>query len=263
MSDHTHRLEESLAAASRSPAQPAPWPTEEPTLDQAYDVQRRMMTAASLPIMVWKLGLTGEGPREAYGAAEPAVGRLPASAIFNDRSDIAYRGNEMYAEAELVFEMGADLPALDRPYTRDDVAGALMGVYAGIEIVRTRFATSDLTLPLLVADNVMAHGLVLGRKLAHGWEDRFADMPVALARGPNGAWAETVEGSTTRVMGNPLDALVWLANWLRKNEGCSLTREQLVASGTCTGATNIFAEDTVRVDFDGVEGVRVTLRAEN
>lgn len=263
MSDHTQRLEESLAAALRSPSQAAPRPAEEPTLEQAYDVQRRMMNAASLPIMVWKLGLTGEGPREAYGASEPTVGRLPASAIFNDRSDIAYRGNEMYAEAELVFEMGKDLPVLDRPYTRDDVAGALMGVYAGIEIVRTRFATSELTLPLLVADNVMAHGLVLGRKLANGWEDRFADMPVTLARGPHGDWAETVEGSTNRVMGNALDALVWLANWLRTNEGCSLTREQLVASGTCTGANNIFAEDTVRVDFDGVEGARVTLRAEN
>lgn len=252
-------LETALLGAARAGGPPAALPEAEPTLADAYGIQRRIFARAGMPIMAWKLGLTGAGVREAFGASEPTVGRLPASAIYSNGSEIAFSGTKMFAEAELIFEMGRDLPVQDAPYTRDDVSSALKGVYAGIEIVRTRFVTSELTLPLLIADNSMAHGLVLGRKLAAQWDDRFADMPATLTRGTD----EVVEGGTARVMGNPLDALVWQANWLRANEGCSLQREQLIASGTCTGATEIFAGDTIRVGFDGLEAACVDLRASN
>ncbi|MEO5596990.1 MAG: fumarylacetoacetate hydrolase family protein [Novosphingobium sp.] len=249
-------LEKALLAASRARGAAVPLPTICPTVPEAYDIQRRLIANARMPIMVWKLGLTGAGVREAFGASEPTVGRLCASAIYSNRSEIAFAGTEMFAEAELVFEMGRDLPMQDAPYTREDVCGALKGIYAGIEIVRTRFASSDLSLPLLIADNSMAHGLVLGRKLAAQWDNRFADIHVTLTRGAD----EVTEGGTARVMADPLDALVWLANWLRENESCTLQREQLIASGTCTGATEIFAGDTIRVEFDGIDGARVSLR---
>lgn len=255
MPSDIENLERALLTAKQMPDQAAPLPANEPSLDEAYALQRRMLDGESQPIAAWKLGLTSEVSREAFGSAEPASGRLPASGLFKDGSEIAFCGHEMYAEAELVFEMGEDLPAQDQPYTHADVCAALKGIYAGIEIVRTRFTSSNLTLPLLVADNVMAHGLVVGRKLSDRWEDRFADMPVTLTRGD-----EETTGSTARVMGNPLDALVWLANWLRKNEQSNLKRGQFIASGTCTGATKIFAGDTIHVNFDGVEGARVTLR---
>lgn len=252
-------LETALRDAARAAGPAASLPEVEPTLADAYGIQRRIFARAGMPIMAWKLGLTGAGVREAFGASEPTVGRLSASAIYSDCSEITFSGTKMYAEAELVFEMGRDLPLQDAPFTHDDVCSALKGIYAGIEIVRTRFVTSELTLPLLIADNSMAHGLVLGRKLATQWDDRFADMPATLTRGTD----EAIEGGTARVMGNPLDALVWLANWLRENEGCTLQREQLIASGTCTGATKIFAGDTIRVGFDGLEAARVDLQAPN
>lgn len=252
-------LEAALLAAARAHGPAVPLPKAEPSVSAAYDIQRRLNARAGMPIMVWKLGLTSPVSRAAFGASEPAVGRLPASEIYSDRSEIDYVGDEMYAEAELVFEMGRDLPTQTCPYTREDLCPALKGIYAGIEIVRTRFVSSDLSLPLLVADNVMAHGLVLGRKLSSSWDDRFADMPVRLSCDSG----DMAEGGTARVMGNPLDALVWLANWLRDNEGRTLQREQLIASGTCTGATRIFAGDAIRVDFDGTEAARVNMRAPN
>ena len=165
----------------------------------------------------------------------------------------------MFAEAELIFEMGEDLPIKAEPYTRSDLCAALKGIYAGIEIVRSRFETTELALPLLVADNSMGHGLVLGRKLSLQWEDRFGEMPVSLTRNDEAP----TEGSTARVQGNPLDAAVWLANWLRENEKETLKREQLIASGTCTGATEMFAEDTISIDVDGEQAALVRLGAEN
>jgi len=250
-------LENALLAAGKASAAGAALPVRAPGITEAYAIQRRVNESANMPVMVWKLGLTGAGVRETFGASEPTVGRLPASAIYSDRSEIAFVGAEMFAEAELVFEMGRDLPVQTQPYTRQDICAALKGIHAGIEIVRTRFVTSDLTLPLLIADNSMAHGLVLGRKLSSHWDDRFANISVTLTRSDG----ETISGSTAHVMGNPLDALVWLANWLRAHEGYALQREQLIASGTCTGATAIFANDVIRVDFDGAEAARVSLRA--
>lgn len=255
--DRYHALEHALLAAAQEREAAIPCPSIRLGLDEAYAIQRSVNAANRMPVMVWKLGLTGRSGREAMGAHEPIVGRLPASAIWSDRSEIDFVEPEMFAEAELVFEMGTDLPVQDRPYTRSDLCAALKGVYAGIEICRTRFATSDLPLDLLVADNAMAYGLVLGSKLADGWDDRFADMPVDLTRNASAP----VSGSTALVLDNPLDALVWLANWLREHEGCSLTREQLVASGSCTGVTDIFARDTISAKFAGVERARVTLTA--
>lgn len=257
MQDDWSDIAKALRAAARAPFPDALLPEYEPSLAQAYAIQCRLSEASALPVMVWKLGLTGAGAREAFHASEPVVGRLPASAIYSNRSEIDFIGREMFAEAELVFELGSDLAPQDRPYTRADLCFALKGIWAGIEIVRTRFETSDLTLPLLVADNGMAHGLVLGRRLANGWDDRFADLPVNLIRNDG----TPVEGSTARVMADPLDALVWLANWLREHEGYLLKREQLVASGTCTGATEIFPGDIISVLFEGEEAARVTLDA--
>ena len=235
----------------------APVPDEDVALDHAYAIQRSLHSRSQLPVMVWKLALTAPAPREAHGALEPVVGRLPASAIYTSRSEIRFAGTEMYAEAELVFELAEDLPPAAAPYTRDSVCRALKGTYAGIEIASTRFRHSELPLGLLVADNAMGHGLVLGDRLAPGWEDHFADWPVSLSRNAE----NPVQGSTARVMGNPLDALVWLANWLcEKGEG-GLRREQLVATGSCTGITQIFPNDIVTASFGTDEAVRVAISA--
>jgi 2-keto-4-pentenoate hydratase len=250
-------LELALRAASRAPYVPIPCPSESPGLEEAYAIQRNLSACSALPVAAWKLGLTGNGAREAFGADEPTVGRLCSSAISLNWDKVAFVGPKMYAEAELVFELGQDLPVQEEPYTRADLCSALSGVYAGIEIVRSRFATSNRSLPLLIADNSSAHGLVLGEKLSARWDDRFADLHVTLARNAE----SPVQGSTAHVLDNPLSALVWLANWLRKHENYALKREQLIASGTCTGVTEICAGDTIAARFDGTLAAGVSLRA--
>ena len=228
-------------------------PGDNPSLEEAYAIQRDVAGRSDMPVMLWKLGLTSEGAQTAFGTDQPVVGRLPASAIFAHGSAVTYFGPEMYAEGELVVELARDLPEQDAPYTRSDICDAIGGIYAGIEIVRSRFASDDLPLSLLVADNVMGHCLVWGRKLADEWDDKFADMPVTLTLNAE----DPAEGSTRLVLGNPLDAVVWLANWLRDTEGGRLRAEQLIATGSCTGATPFHAGDIIRVDFDDAEGARV------
>lgn len=248
---------QSLLRRASSTGNSVPLPANALSLDEAYEVQRAIMGTSKLPVMVWKLGLTSEVAREAFGAEAPAVGRLAASAILNSGTEVRHVWPEIYAEAELVFELGRDLPPTGVPYTRKSVLPAIKAIYGGIELAASRFDTTDLPLGLFVADNAMGHALVLGKRLSVRWEDRFANMPVTIAT--SGQVQEN--GSTVRVMGNPLDALVWLANWLCENGEGGLRREQLVASGSCTGATLVHAGDVIVAGFDGIDAARITLVA--
>lgn len=225
-----------------------------PTLGEAYAIQRHMFANRDLPVMVWKLGLTGEASRAAMGSADPVVGRLAASAIYVDRSEVRPFGAEMFAEAELILEFGEDLPPRGTPYAPEEVAAAIKGIYAGIELATTRFTSSDLALGHLIADNCLGHGLVLGDRLGHRWLDAFGDMAVELER----AGDAVATGSTARVMGGPLAAATWLANWLATEED-GLKCEQLVASGNCTGITEIFPGDVITVRFPERGQARITL----
>ncbi|WP_202131549.1 2-keto-4-pentenoate hydratase [Aurantiacibacter rhizosphaerae] len=253
MQDYQSELEQALFEAGTGSQ--VELPQRSLDADQAYAIQRGVAARGASPVKAWKLGLTSQGSRDAFGAAEPLVGRLPAAAISTQDKTIAFAPPEMYAEAEVVFEMGEDLAPKAGAYTREDLVPAIRAIHAGIEIVRSRFVTTDLPLPLLIADNVMGHALVLGQKLTDGWDDTFADMPVSLTR--NGD--EVAEGATSLVMGNPLDAVVWLANWLRDKEGETLRKGQLIASGTCTGATQIYNDDVIHIDFGGATMARVSV----
>ena len=130
------------------------------------------------------------------------------------------------------------------------------GLHVGIELVTSRFASTDLPLGLLVADNCMADRLLVGDRVATGWEDRFADMAMRLC-GPGDA---ITRGATSAVMGNPLLAIVWLANWLAE-QGMALEAGQFVSSGTCTGVTAVAPGDRVSVDLSCLGGAGVEFTA--
>jgi 2-keto-4-pentenoate hydratase len=229
-------------------------PAEAPSVAEAYAIQRQVFAGCDLPVMVWKLALTAEAPRRALGSADPVVGRLPASAIYVNRSEVRPFGAEMYAEAELILEFGRDLPPRETAYEPAEVAAAIKSIYAGIELATTRFTSSDIGLGHLIADNCFGYGLVLGDRIDKRWIDDFADMDVQLER----AGDIPATGSTANVMGSPLAAATWLANWLAREEG-GLRCEQLVASGNCTGITKVFPGDVVTARFRNSGQARVTL----
>jgi 2-keto-4-pentenoate hydratase len=71
-----------------------------------------------------------------------------------------------------------------------------------------------------------------------------------------------IKGSTQNVLGNPLRAVTWLANWLARH-GEGLKRGQLISSGSCTGMTQLATEDTVIATFGSGAQVRVEFSLAN
>jgi len=67
-----------------------------------------------------------------------------------------------------------------------------------------------------------------------------------------------VKGTTGNVLGQPLRSLAWLANWLARH-GEGLKSGQLVASGSCTGMTQVGTDDLVVAKFGDRAQVRVEI----
>lgn len=223
------------------------------TLEQGYAIQLAAARQRSATPSGFKVGLTSETAQRAARTGAPIAGRLALADIVRAPARLTLDAQHLrVVEAEVVFEMGADLPATRAPFSEADMAACIRGAFAGLEICDSRFVhCDDLPLPHIVADNSNADRLVIGDALAD-WSR--ADLAVTLAR----RGEPLVTGSTAQVLGHPLRSLVWLANWLAAS-GESLRCGQWVATGSCTGITQVAASDHVVATFGTAARVSVEL----
>lgn len=221
-------------------------------LNEAYETQAAVALLRPMPNAGFKLGLTHEAAQRAADTFAPIVGRLDSVDIRRSLAKIELPEIHLrIVEAEVVFEIGSDLPAGHAPFSEQRVRASLSRAYAGIELCNTRFDESiDPPLPCVVADNSNADLIVVGDALTEQDVDSLANLSVTLQRRDK----PDIQGSTQNVLGNPLRAITWLANWLaRRGEG--LKCGQLISSGSCTGMTQVATEDTVSATFGS--GARV------
>jgi 2-keto-4-pentenoate hydratase len=229
-------------------------------LNEAYEIQAALMSLRRLPLAGFKLGLTNEKAQRAADTFSPIVGRLASIDVHRGPAKIALPEKHLrIVEAEIVFELGSDLPAGHAPYSEQRVMASLGRVFAGIELCNTRFnENAEFSLPCLVADNSNADLVVVGEPLPEQDLAALGDLSVTLERRGH----PDIKGSTRNVLGNPLRALTWLANWLaRRGEG--LKRGQVISSGSCTGMTELSAEDSVVATFGEHARVSIELSVES
>jgi len=223
-------------------------------LNQAYEIQTAVAMLRGTPLSGFKIGLTNQAAQRALGASEPIVGRLGLLDIRRTNSRIELPANHLrIIEAEVIFELGADLPADQGPYTEKKVAASVRRAFAGLELCDARLEDrEDTGLTQIVADNSNADLVIVGDPLEKWDAESLADMPVMLELPGKPA----VKGTTGHVLGQPLRSLTWLANWLTRH-GEGLKSGQLVASGSCTGMTQIGTDDLVIAKFGDRAQVRV------
>lgn len=224
------------------------------TLEQAYDIQIATFRLRGMGTAGFKIGLTNVEAQRGAGVTAPIAGRLASADILRSPVRLALPHDHLrIVEAEVVFEVGCTICARDGALSEADVYHCLRGAYAGIEICNSRLSGSDdASVPAIVADNSNADRLVVGDRLGDWSFGALADLPVTLTRGGQRA----VNGTTRHVLGHPLKAVAWLANWLGvRGEG--LKAGDLIASGTCTGMTEVARDDAVLAVFGG--GARVAV----
>jgi 2-keto-4-pentenoate hydratase len=216
-------------------------------LESAYAVQsagRDLAIAAGERAIGYKIGLTSQAAREVFGAEEPAAGHLLAGRLLEDGQPLATaRLFQPKAEVEVAFVMGEALPGPD--VTAQDVLDATAAVAPAFEIVDSRWRGGARTLPMLVADNTNAAHAVLGSMVAPPTSVDLSKITATLSTGSD---SRTVPGSATAVMGDPSEAVAWLAGHLLRN-GARLEAGDTVLSGTLCAPTPISAGDRLAADL--------------
>lgn len=213
------------------------------SLEEGYAVQAAVRYRAKAEVAGYKVGLTSAAAQAAFSAESPVAGTLAARDVIWSPARVEADGLPQFAEAEVVFVIGHALPPDGAPYSEADIRDSLASVHVGIELCSTRYAWDEVSLAELVADNSNASRIVVGSELQNGRELDFSGLPVVLRRKGH----EDVEGSTSAVLGDPIRAVTWLANWLA-NRGEGLKPGDVVASGSCTGVTALGdAEELVAV----------------
>jgi 2-oxo-hept-3-ene-1,7-dioate hydratase len=201
-----------------------------------------------------KIGLTSKAMRGALGATEPDYGTIFDDWFVLDGGAFELRNQSRLVEVETAFVMRE---ALTGPgVTVADVIRATDFVMPAIEIVGMR-QTGRGTKMLVdsISDAAACAGLVLG-----GRPMRLTDIDirhVGATLSINGVIEES--GVNSAVMGNPVNAVTWLANKLH-GYGVSIEAGHVVLPGSFLRAVPIKSGDNVVAQFDTLGDV--SFRAE-
>jgi 2-keto-4-pentenoate hydratase len=198
-------------------------------LDEAYRV-REAFEALEIPrrgqVVGYKIGLTTPIMQKLCGVDEPCYGAMFSSEIRHSPAEVRVADYcRVGIETEIAMRLGADLP---EGGGRARVEAAVDSCMAAIEVLEDlRHDYKRLTARSMVAGNVWNAGCVLGAPVA-GW--RELDLATVTSRLTiNGK--EIGGGTGGDVMGNPLNALSWLADKLA-GDGRPLRRGMVVMTGS-------------------------------
>jgi 2-keto-4-pentenoate hydratase len=205
-----------------------------------------------------KIALTSAEMRKFVGVDAPQAGTMFLSRVL--RSPARVRAADyvrLIVEFEIAVQLAEDLPAADKPFSREGVARAVGAVMPALELADDRNADYALLArhPLeLIADNAWNEGAVLGAPVA-GWRalDLGAVRGVAKING-----MAVGEGRGADSMGHPLNALVWLADHLAAI-GRGLLRGDVVITGSIVTTKAVKAGDRVAFEVEGLGAVELAV----
>lgn len=215
-------------------------------LASAYAVQRinvARLVASGAVRVGRKIGLTSLAVQKQLGVDSPDFGVLFADMAYGD----SVRASQLIApriEAEFVLRLGRDITQAN--LGRGELAACVEAVAVGAEIVDS--ATNwDIDIVDTIADNASCGGYVTGP-----WRAYSTDLDLPARRMRMTRDGEVVsEGSGAATLGDPLNALAWLAD-ASIAYGDPLKAGEIVLSGAL-GPMQAMTPATYRIEIDGFE----------
>jgi 2-keto-4-pentenoate hydratase len=236
------------AAAARMPCAPIRDLAGRNDFGFAYEVQRRMAAArcaAGARVVGHKIGLTAAAVQAQIGVDRPDFGLLFDDMDVSGGPVDVTRLLQPKIEAEVAFVLAEDL--IDPTVTVTGVRRAVAAALPALEIVDSRIAGWDIAFVDTVADNASSGLFVLGeaRVPLTGFEPRTARMTMLR----NGEVVS--EGNGAASLGDPLNALVWLARTAIEM-GNPLRAGHLVLSGALGPMVDVRPGDRFRTEITGL-----------
>lgn len=242
------------ASVDRTPCAPIRDLLPNGTIDDAYAVAQRAieLTKSDVLRVGRKIGLTSAAVQRQMGVDTPDFGVLFADMAYGDSEPIpADVLLQPRVEAEIAFVLGRDLP--ERPVVAVDVMRATEFVVASIEVVDSRIEGWDISIVDTVGDNASSGLFVLG-----GAPKRLHDVDVwATEMTLTCDGAVVSSGTGAACLGNPVNAVVWLANAVA-SRGAPLLAGEVILSGSLGPLVPAERGRTYEATFSRLGSVRAT-----
>ena len=219
------------------------------TLADAYAVQGRLIEVLGWDVGGWFCACTNPVIQKMLGLNEPYYARLLADFILPSPAKIRSMDfPPILLECEFGFRLAEDLPRRPEPYSRAEVEAVVATVHPAIEMVAGHLKDwPEQGVFSVIADNGTDGALVYGEGLANWHSLDLASTSVILK--VNGKVERRGNGSN--VLGDPLKALVWLAN-ARSRDGDGLKADEIHNTGTATDIYWVNPGDLAEAEFDGM-----------
>jgi 2-keto-4-pentenoate hydratase len=235
------------ARRERRPVEPLTAAHPDMTPQDAYAVQQgfvgRLLDDGD-SVVGYKLGLTSAPMQQMFGVDSPDYGPVLRSFVVPDGGCVSL-GDFIAPKVEAEIAVVLAEPLAGPRCTALDVARAVAGYVAAVEVVDSRIADWRITLPDTVADLASMGAVVLSDRLVEpgDWDPRLLGM--AFTR--NGSLVAT--GAGAAALGGPLTAVAWLVETLHPL-GVGLPAGQFVMTGSLHAAVPLAAGDVFRAEFD-------------
>lgn len=226
------------------------------TMEGAACGQAKLMAALTPALgqpVGYKAGLTNPTVQKRFGIDQPLLGVLLEKMVLHEGAAIPSRfGVRPFWEADLVVEVGSS--AVNDATTAPEVLASLRAIYPFIELPDVTLEDpSRITAQSLTYYGVGARLGVLGTPVpvagSAGLVDALRTMTV---RTTDGTGKELATGPGSAILGQPLDAVIFIATTLKRNGG-SLKPGDLLSLGAFSSG-QIQPGSTLKVTYQGLPG---------
>ena len=184
------------------------------SIDQGYIVQEAIHTQLKNhgfgELVGHKIGCTTKVMQDFLSIAHPCSGEVFETKVFPNQTTLKLSDfQKIGLECEIAVRLSKDFPKQKTHYDIEMVQDGVGALLAAIELVEDRYIDyPSFPTPILIADDFFNTGVVLGTE-----QSNWQSIPLGEIKG----WM-TIDGKEVGfgfgadIMGNPLNALVWLAN---------------------------------------------------
>ena len=230
-------------------------PTNEVSAYEMQDAVREVLVCTDLGRTIgFKLGCTTPVMQRELGINHPCAGYmyqggLLQSGMTMDRRKYVRPG----VECEMAVTMGQRLCAVDGPFDRASIMGAVASVHVAIELMDERYDDwSVVGAGTLIADDFFQAGLVLGPGISEWRKLTLQDL-----RGVARVNGKIIgQGRGADIMGHPLAALEWLANHCARR-GTDLLPGSIISLGSVIGAWWLSPGEIVEMEFESLGALQL------
>lgn len=229
------------------------------TIEDAYKIQQevvQMKLDAGYRAIGKKIGLTSKEIRKQIGVFEPDYGIITSEGLLQDAGEL-YMENYIAPriEAEIVFVLGKDITKDMYPVKASDIIDCTLGVAPALEIVDSRIKDWKIKIQDTISDSASYAAIVMGSQLTPLSGLDLSILGMAAYR--NGELVHA--SSSAAVMGNPINAVIWLVNKML-GYGLEFKKGEVLLSGSLTAVFDMKAGDHIEVKFDRLGSVSLLIR---